>query len=320
METSIWLDYIERSFVQDELSDLIKGLTIDGLTSNPSIFSKAIENPIYREDLGSELDPKMILEDIMVCDIRLACDKFLPLYEKDNSKGLVSLELDPSLAHDTNKTIFEARRLFEKVNRKNLMIKIPATKEANKSIESLLKDGININATLVFSPLQVQELSNIFDSINTKAQMVISVFVSRFDRVLDLELPKELHSKAGIFNAYRCYEKASANVMMLFASTSNANKDLPSTYYLQELLLDSCIITAPLELIRDIRALPNLAKKTINMQNVDDYFDKIENLGINFVKICDNLHRQGLEQFSLAFNEMIKSIQRYKDGWNASKG
>jgi transaldolase len=198
---SIWLDSISRSMMKTgKLQDLInKGLR--GMTSNPTIFDKAISSGIDYENKISELHELgrstfEIYDDLTVRDIQDAADLFKPVYDKSGGRdGYVSLEINPKLAFQTEETIKEGRRLFEKVNRPNVMFKVPSTNDGFGAIEELLSDGINVNITLIFSLEQYEKTAHAFlrglkrllekQGDLTKIASVASVFVSRIDTAVD---------------------------------------------------------------------------------------------------------------------------------------
>ena len=155
---SVWLDSIQRKQIESgELANLIKTVALRGETSNPSIFEKAIVGSNdYDEDIqalaAQGKDTLAIYEKLTTDDVRAACDVFRPLYEESNGgDGFVSIEVSPRLAHDTKGTVEEAKRLWATVDRPNLMVKIPGTKEGVPAIEQSLYDGLNINITLLFA-------------------------------------------------------------------------------------------------------------------------------------------------------------------------
>ena len=159
-QQAVWLDFIERGMLTDGgLARLVEGDGVRGVTSNPSIFQKAIEgSDVYDQPVAAAIDDdphlsaKALYELLAIEDIRLATDVLRPLYdESTGSDGYVSLEVSPHLARDTAGTVAEARRLWEAVARPNLMIKVPATDEGIPAIEQLIAEGINVNATLMFS-------------------------------------------------------------------------------------------------------------------------------------------------------------------------
>ncbi|MBS3784447.1 MAG: transaldolase, partial [Anaerolineae bacterium] len=198
---AIWLDYIRRSFIeQGDLGDLVEeGLR--GVTSNPSIFEKAIAGSNDYDDAlrrlsGSERPPQEIYEALAIQDIQMAADVLRPIYDgTGGDDGYVSLEVSPDLAHDTEGTIEEARRFYAAVDRPNVMIKVPATVEGIPAIETLIGEGINVNVTLMFSLGQYDAVSEAYisglEALDasggdlSKVASVASFFISRVDVKVD---------------------------------------------------------------------------------------------------------------------------------------
>ena len=205
---SIWLDYISRSLIETgKLKNMIEhGLR--GMTSNPSIFDKAISTSDDYDESIFELFKKglsafEIYDELTVKDIQEAADIFMPVYESTNGlDGYVSLEINPNLAYKTEETIAEGKRLYEKVNRPNLMLKVPATLQGFPAVEELVSYGYNVNVTLIFSLEQykrtaysyIKGIQEFLDSGGdaSRVQSVASVFVSRVDTVIDKLLDEKL--------------------------------------------------------------------------------------------------------------------------------
>ncbi|WP_456432409.1 transaldolase family protein, partial [Nitratifractor sp.] len=192
---SLWLDFIERDFLRTRFVELVENGVVNGATSNPSIFASAIgSSPAYREALASLAgkSPKEKYEALAFEDIKNAAIVLRGVYDA-GSEGYISIEVDPFLAHDTDGTVAEGRRIFKTIDEPNVMIKIPATEAGYEAMTELLSDGISVNATLVFSPAQARRCldamkKGIDEFENTggeRVEAVISVFVSRFDRKLD---------------------------------------------------------------------------------------------------------------------------------------
>ncbi len=318
---SLWCDFVERSFLQNEFKKLIDNGVINGATSNPAIFKEAILNsPVYKAEIKKlkHLSPKEIYEEIACKDIRLAADILESLYEKGDD-GFISIEIDPRLCDDAKESIKEGIRLFEKIGKKNVMIKVPATEAGYEVIEELVSNGINVNVTLVFSPLQaklsLQAVKRAHQKITAGKdfpQVVISVFVSRFDRKLDARLfEKNIKtSLTGIYNASKIYNMIESqniiNVRTLFASTGVKGDNLRSDYYVKELLYPNSINTAPLKTIDAfLKSKEFTPKKPLSNDIIDEYFTVVENQGINMDKVCDELITEGIEAFKIAFSEIL---------------
>jgi transaldolase / glucose-6-phosphate isomerase len=296
---SIWLDYIERGLIT---SGELKGLISDGLlglTSNPSLFEKAIaESREYDDELQklapSKLDDSAIYEELAILDIQKAADEFHSAYAATHGRdGFVSLEVSPELAHDTDGTISEARRLWQRVARPNLMIKVPGTPEGLPAIERLISEGINVNVTLLFSVSVYEEVARRYSAglarraaagndISSIAS-VASFFVSRVDTAVDALLEKRLEQappeqqadlkqllgKAAIANAKLAYQRyfglfsdvgwnelakqGAKTQRLLWASTGTKNKNYSDVMYLEELIGRDTVNTVPLATLHAFR-------------------------------------------------------------------
>ena len=323
---SLWLDFIERDFLKEKFIDLVENRVVNGATSNPSIFASAIgTSPAYREQLESlrGRSPKEKYEALAIEDIRNAAIALRGVYD-EGSEGFVSLEVDPFLAHDTQGTIEEARRLFKAIDEPNVMIKVPATQAGYAAMTALLGDGISVNATLVFSPEQARACLDamkvgIDEFENTggeRVEAVISVFVSRFDRMLDETLREKGLPTAmtGIMNAAGIYNLVQANhtpcVRTLFASTGVKGGDLPADYYVRKLYGPHCVNTAPLATIEAFEAggrpepvLP------IPQEEIDEYFESLAHHGIVMSELYHRLLEEGLHAFEEAFRKMLEELK-----------
>ena len=324
---SLWCDFVERSFLEGEFGELIENNIVNAATSNPSIFKSAfLGSASYTEDKAKLQDKsaKEIYEALAIGDIQRAAKKLLPLYEKDDD-GFISIEVDPFLCDDAEATVEEGKRLFKAIGYPNVMIKVPATEEGFSAMEALLSEGINVNATLIFSDTQTKGCLAAFRRANevliqkrvTKLpQAVISIFVSRFDRKLDAQLKKIdfVTSRVGIMNAMRCYELIQnahmANVRALFASTGVKGDELSPDYYIRELLLSNSINTAPLA---TIKAFVDSAKEaeTIELRSdwIENFFHSLSANSIDMNVVCDELMDEGLSAFKDAFVEILNELK-----------
>ncbi|HHB95338.1 MAG TPA: transaldolase, partial [Campylobacterales bacterium] len=262
---SLWLDFIERDYLKNEFGKLLEEGVVSGATSNPSIFASAITtSPAYKKQLkllkGKSAKEKY--EALATKDIKLAAQILRPCYDKGYD-GYISIEVDPSLANDTKGTIAEARRLFKAIGEPNVMVKVPATQSGYDAMSALMADGISVNATLIFSPKQARQCFTAMTKGIAKGETdgscrvegVISVFVSRFDRLLDdeLEVNGIAPNRTGIYNAAKIYNMVEANeipnIRTLFASTSVKGDNLAPDYYVSELVAPHSINTTPLDTI-----------------------------------------------------------------------
>jgi transaldolase len=297
---SIWLDFITRQYVAEgKLAQLIQNDGVKGVTSNPTIFQKAITGGKEYDETIQALqrqgtDAGKIFEEVAVADIQAACDAFKPIYQSSKAvDGYVSLEVNPHLSRDTQGTLREARHLYQRVNRPNVMIKIPGTREGLPAIEHAIGDGININVTLIFSLERYQEVMEAWLSglerleksgkpLNATAS-VASFFVSRVDSAVDGLLDKKiaqasgdektkleaLLGKAAIANAreaYRMYrdvrnssrfERLEAKGALvqrpLWASTGTKNPKYRDVLYVEQLIGRETVNTLPLPTLEAFR-------------------------------------------------------------------
>ncbi|MGZ6727534.1 MAG: transaldolase, partial [Gaiellaceae bacterium] len=282
---SVWIDYLSRRLLKTgELARLMKEDAVVGVTSNPTIFQKAIaEGDAYddqmREVLGEQEDLKEVFLALAIRDVQDACDLLRPVWDEGQGKdGYVSIEVDPNLAFDTAGTIVEAARLHDEVDRPNCFVKIPATKEGLPAIEEMIARGQNINVTLIFSLQRYAEvveaylrgLERLVESGGDPATVasVASFFVSRVDTEADRRLeeagaPAELKGKLAVANAKLAYqrykelfagerweklrEKGATAQRCLWASTSTKNPDYRDVMYVEELIGPETVDTMPEE-------------------------------------------------------------------------
>ena len=323
---SLWLDFVERDYLKNEFSKLIENGTINGATSNPSIFASAITtSPAYKDQLAalSDKTPKEKYEAMAIDDVRIAAQALRDVYDAGND-GYISIEVDPFLSNDTQGTIEEGKRLFAAIGEPNVMMKVPATDAGYAAMKELLSNGISVNATLIFSPKQAQRclkamkkgLDAFEASGGGRCEAVIPVFVSRFDRMLDVNLEQEGIdvSKTGIYNAAKIYNLIEANhtpaVRTLFASTGVKGDDLPADYYMRELLAPHSVNTAPLATIEAyIATEADAPKLPLEEDVIHGYFTKLADNGFDMEEVYAELLKEGLEAFEKAFQEMLDSLK-----------
>lgn len=346
LKQSLWYDNIQRKLLENgELKAMIERGDVRGVTSNPSIFKNAIEKS---NDYDAALiplawagwDSEKIFWQLVVEDIQAACDLFRPLYdETDGGDGYVSIEVVPKLAYDTEGTIKQTRELWERVNRPNLMVKIPATKEGIPAIRAGIAAGININITLIFSIKRYEEVMNAYlegleerVANNLPIQRVASVasfFVSRVDSKVDPQLPQDspLRGKAAIANAKLAYEKfedtftsarfASLKARFrarvqrpLWASTSTKNPNYPDTLYVDELIGPDTVNTVPPATLNAFRD-HGVAAVTItrDLASAQKTFADLEARGISMDVVTQELEDEGVEAFSEAIHSLMDTIE-----------
>ena len=323
---SLWLDFVERDYLKNEFSKLIENGTINGATSNPAIFASAITtSPAYKEQLESLAgkSAKEKYEALAIEDIRTAAQALRSSYNAGND-GYISIEVDPFLSNDTEGTIEEGKRLFAAIGEPNVMVKVPATSAGYEAMTALLSIGINVNATLIFCPQQAKRclkamtkgLDNYEVDGGGRVEAVISVFVSRFDRLLDSDLVQEGIdvSKTGIYNAAKIYNLIEKNhtpsIRTLFASTGVKGDDLAADYYMRELLAPHSVNTAPLATIESfVKSKGITPKLPMEESDINGYFTKLADNGFDMNAVYDSLLKDGLEAFEQAFQDMLESIE-----------
>jgi len=296
---SVWLDYIRRDMLQDGTqARLVREDDLAGQTSNPTIFEKAIaDSDLYDDDIraaGSDVDPGALFGSIAQADIRAAADLFRPIYDQAGGHdGLVSIEVSPDLAWDTDASIEAARHLWETIDRPNIMVKIPGTREGLPAIRQCLSEGININITLLFSVDRYHEVMDAwFAAMEQRLERgepidriasVASFFVSRVDSKVDTRIAEllegatgdererllALQGRIGIDNARMAYEahelrfaddrfaplsdRGARAQRPLWASTSTKNPAYPDVYYAEALIGPGTVNTLPPETLEAYR-------------------------------------------------------------------
>lgn len=361
---SIWYDYIRRFFItSSELKTLIEeGLR--GVTSNPSIFEKAINgssdyDKAIRRLVEKKKSVEEIYEELVLDDISRAADLMRSVYESTQGvDGYVSLEVSPTLAHDTKGTIAEARRLFKVLARPNVMIKVPATPAGIPAIEELVASGININVTLIFNldhyrPVAEAYLKGLERRLAdhgdiSKVASVASFFISRVDTAVDQVLTslenKDLQGKIAIANAKIAYdtfrqifngsrwEKLAAfgaRVQRpLWASTGTKNPEYPDTLYVDQLIGPDTVNTLPPATFNAFREHGSVAHTlTKEIEEAEAQLAQLEDLGIDLKSITQKLQEEGLQAFAESFKTLMASIRHKQDlllaeykGYTASLG
>ena len=319
---SLWCDFIERDFLENQFKELIQNEIIHGATSNPAIFESAILNSVaYRQqlDMLQANDQKKIYEELAITDIKRASEILYPLYENDNNDGFISLEVDPLLCDDEEGTIAEGIRLYNTIGNENVMIKVPATQAGYGAMKALTSQGINVNATLIFSPQQAilcaKALNEGIKSSNKDVKAVVSVFVSRFDKMCDA-LFESKHiptSRLGIINATKCYHEVNTfknkNIRTLFASTATKSAHLEPSYYVDNLIFPNSINTAPLLTIEHwVKDGSKVKSKMLSLDECNEFFELLALKNININQIYDDLLNEGLESFKSSFKDLLTKL------------
>jgi len=342
---SVWLDDIRRDLLTGGgLARLVEEDALAGVTSNPSIFEKAIAgSDLYDAQIEAELaadsgmDTAALYEALVVEDIRRAADVLRPVWEATGGvDGYVSLEVSPHLARDAGGTVAEARRLRERVGRPNLMIKVPATAEGMPAIETLIAEGIHVNVTLIFSIAQYEAAAAAYRrglercAAPAGVASVASLFVSRLDTAVDRELEamdqtEALRGRAAIANARIAYGRflelfrdpfeplrtRGARVQRpLWASTSTKNPAYSDVKYVESLVAPDTVNTLPratLEAFRDHgRAELAITPEAVEAARRD--LEALAAAGIDLDRVTAELLRAGLEAFEAAFDRLMAAI------------
>ena len=353
---SIWYDNIERKLLEDgTLAGMVERGEIRGITSNPSIFNNAISNSNeYDQEIESltkqGLSREDVYEQLAIRDIQRAADMFLPLYQETNGgDGYVSLEVSPFLAHETEKTIIDAKKLWKMVNRPNLMVKIPATLEGLPAITEVISAGINVNVTLIFSITRYQAVMEAYlAGLDKRVQegkeiggiaSVASFFISRIDAKVDSQLEeillktpggevKNLLGEAALASgklAFEVYEEVfgegvsrfaalveiGANKQRaLWASTSTKNPEYPDTMYVDGLIGPDTVNTVPPKTLVAFFD-HGTVERTIDRKadEAKEVFENLAKAGIDMEQVTEDLESEGVQAFAVAFTSLLDSLQ-----------
>ena len=354
-DVSIWLDDISRERLRTgNLADLVATKHVVGVTSNPTIFQKALEKgDAYDEQVrdlklrGIELD--QAIRELMAHDIRWACDVLRPVYDRTDGKdGRVSIEVDPRLAHETPRTTAEAKALWWMVDRPNVMIKIPATKEGLPAITAATAAGISVNVTLIFGLDRYDAVMDAYLTGLEQAQSagvdlstirsVASFFVSRVDTEIDKRLDKlgsdaakAVRGKAGVANARLAYERferviesdrwkalaaAGAHTQRpLWASTGVKDPAYDDTMYVVDLVAADTVNTMPeatLNAVADHGAIRGDAVSG-TYDDARKVIDDLAELGIGYDDVIELLEAEGVQKFEDSYAQLAESVQAQLD-------
>jgi transaldolase len=345
---SVWIDLLSRELVRSgELERLVEEYSVTGLTSNPSIFEKAIAGGgDYDDQIRASLehadDPREVFLQLAVEDVREACDVLRPVWDATHgADGYVSLEVDPGLAHDERATIDQAVDLHARVEKPNLYIKIPATVEGLPAIEECIARGIPINVTLIFSVQRYEHVAAAYQRGLTRLQLdggdlsevssVASFFVSRLDTEADARLEDAgntaLRGKLGIANAklaYRQFQELFAGPVWermeaagaskqrpLWASTSTKNPAYRDVMYVEELIGPDTVNTMPLETLEAFADHGEPRGDTVleGVEEAEAVLDALAAAGVDYDEIAEKLEVEGVQKFADAFDELIEGIE-----------
>ncbi len=354
---SLWLDFIQRDMLRSgELGSMIAAGDIRGVTSNPTIFQKAIAgSDLYAPSLDAAATagkaPAQAFEAIAIEDIRAAADAFLPLFDRlGGADGFVSIEVNPELADDTSGTLVDVRRLWSRINRPNVMIKIPATRAGIPAIERAIAEGVNVNVTLIFAlDRHAQVMEAFLRGLETRARVghsidhvssVASFFVSRVDTKVDAllqevgkrggshaERAESLMGKIAIANAKLAYAqfkavfgserfksleaKGARAQRPLWASTSTKNPRYPDTYYVDNLIGSQTVNTVPPATLVAFKDHGTLGREIEEgLSAARGQVESLESVGISLSEVTEELEREGVRKFAQSYQSLLQSIGR----------
>ena len=354
---SVWVDFISREALESgELERMVREDAVVGLTSNPTIFQKAIASgdsydDQLREVLQHEDDGGEVFLQLAVTDIQNAADMLRPIWDEGSGRdGYVSLEVDPTLAHDAEATCEAAQRIWDMVDRPNLLVKIPGTPEGLQAIEDSIAKGISINVTLLFALERHAEVCDAYirglerlvegGGDPTNVASVASFFVSRVDSEVDKRLEEigghdELKGKAAIANAKLAYQtykekfagdrwqaladKGATPQRALWASTSTKNPDYRDVIYVEELIGRDTVNTMPVETIeafQDHGEVANTLEE--DLDEARKVFDDLEAAGVDMHDVGETLEREGVEKFAKSFEDLLSDVKQKRDALAAA--
>jgi len=347
---SVWIDSLSRTVLESgELKRLMKEDAVVGVTTNPTIFQKAISSgdaydEQLKELLGEETEPKEIFLQLSARDVEAALDLFTEVHGENPQDGFVSWEVDPTLAYDREATFAEAMRLHAWLDRVNLYVKIPATKPGLGAIEDCIAHGKSINVTLIFSLQRYREVVEAYlvglerlvasGGDPSKVYSVASFFVSRVDSEADKRLEaigsKEalaLRGKLAIANAKLAYEhyqeafsgerweflkgKGAWPQRCLWASTSTKNPEYRDVIYVEELIGPETVNTMPLETVKAFQDHGEVRGDTIleDVEGAHDLLDQLADLGVDYDDVVQVLEDEGVQKFADAYASLIDGIR-----------
>ncbi|OZC81918.1 transaldolase [Rhodococcus sp. 06-412-2C] len=347
---SVWLDDLSRDRIRSgNLKDLIDTKSVVGVTTNPSIFQAALsKGEAYDEQVnklaGEGADVETTIRTVTTDDVREACDILMPQYEASSGvDGRVSIEVDPRMAHDADKTYEQAVELWKIVDRPNLLIKIPATEAGIPAIAKVIGEGISVNVTLIFSVERYELVMNAYLEGLEKARAaghdldkihsVASFFVSRVDSEIDSRLDaigtpdaEELKGKAALANArlaYVAYQQVfevaprfrelvgsgARPQRPLWASTGVKSDAYPDTMYVTELVSPNTVNTMPEKTMDAVADHGEIVGDTVSGKGPEsqEIFDRISALGIDITDVFLTLENEGVQKFESAWNELLEA-------------
>jgi transaldolase len=343
LDQSVWIDYLSRDLIESSaLARAVAEDAVVGVTSNPSIFQKALAHgQAYDEQIAaSGGDTKSVFLELAMRDVTTACDLLRPVWERAAGRdGYVSIEVDPNLAADTEATIAQATYFHEAIARPNLLVKIPATDAGVPAIEEMTARGYAINVTLIFSLTRHRQVAGAYlrglerlvaaGGDPSRLHSVASFFVSRVDTETDRRLAEtgrdDLKGRLGIANAKLAYQQYKALFhggrwdalaargataqRCLWASTSVKDPSLRDTLYVEELIGPETISTMPEETIRAFQDHGRVEMRLESDLDEAQYlFNKLYAVGVDYDDVVATLEREGIEKFVASVNEILDGI------------
>lgn len=339
---SLWIDDITRDMLDSgTLAKYISELSVTGLTSNPTIFDRAVTKSDKYDDeirrlLKSGLKGEPLFFELALQDLSRAADLFLPVHRQTATvDGWVSLEVSPLLAYDTDATIAEAKRLYKKADKPNLFIKIPGTKEGLPAIEEAIFSGVTVNVTLLFSAAQYTAAADAYmkglerrveAGLSPDVRSVASVFISRWDKAVMDKVPDALRDKLGIAVGKGCY-KAYRDVLnsdrwqrleslgarpqrLLFASTSTKDPKAPDTMYVQAFAAPNTVNTMPDETLLAFGD-HGTVEGVLSPDGGDSaaVLAEYEKAGFDVAALAQKLQDDGAKSFVQSWQDLLKAIE-----------
>jgi transaldolase len=341
---SVWIDYLSRDLIESgALARAVAEDAVVGVTSNPSIFEKALaRGHAYDEQIAAstEGNPESVFLSLALRDVAAACDLLRPIWERTEARdGYVSIEVEPTLADNTEATIAQATHFHEAIARPNLLVKIPATDAGVPAIEEMTARGHSINVTLIFSLSRHRQVAEAYlrglerlvaaGGDPSRVHSVASFFVSRVDTETDRRLDElgrdDLKGRLGIANAklaYQQYKELFANERWetlaargattqrcLWASTSTKEPSLRDTLYVEELIGPETISTMPAETIQAFQDHGRVeARLESDLQQAQYLFNQLNAAGVDYEDVVATLEREGIDKFVASFNELLQGI------------
>jgi len=340
---SVWIDYLSRDLIESgALARAVDEDAVVGVTSNPSIFQKALAHGhAYDEQIAaSNEDTEGVFLSLALHDVAAACDLLRPVWERTEAHdGYVSIEVEPTLAADTEATIAQATRFHEAIARPNLLVKIPATDAGVPAIEEMTARGYSINVTLIFSLRRHVQVAKAYlrglerlvtaGGDPSRVHSVASFFVSRVDSETDRRLAAagrdDLKGRLGIANAKLAYQQykllfaderwealavcGATTQRCLWASTSTKDPSLRDTLYVEELIGPETISTMPAETIEAFQDHGRVeARLETELEEARYLFNQLYAAGIDYDDVVDTLEREGIDKFVASFNELLEGI------------